>query len=266
MIRTPLACMFLACATGMAQAQSFDCVIEPMALVDVVAADTGRIADVSVRRGDVVKAGDVLVKLDSALQQLQVDLASVQAQSDIQERATQRRLALRAKEYDRVRTLQDRNVAAQTLVDEAEIEMALTELTLEEAALGRKLASIQLEQARTLLDRRTIRAPVDGLILTVEAHPGEYAHEQFALLTLARIDPLHVEAFLPAELFSQIAVGDSLPVIQSPPFEARHTATVISVDRVFDPASGTFGVLLALENPDGEIPAGTRCLLEAGGS
>jgi RND family efflux transporter MFP subunit len=248
-------------STVQAHSQEFDCVIEPMALVGVVAPDKGRIASVYASRGDVVDQGDPLVQLDNELQQLQVDLASIQAASDIQVRANMRRLELREKELQRAITLQDREVATQKLVDDAEIEVALTSLTLEEAEMARSLSQLQLAHAKTMLSRRTIRSPVSGLVLSVEAHAGEYAHEQFILLTLARIDPLYVEAFLPAHLYRHVAVGDHMQVLQDPPFNGKFDAQVKSVDRVFDAASGTFGILLSLGNPDGQIPAGTRCRL-----
>jgi hypothetical protein len=45
----------------------------------------------------------------------------------------------------------------------------------------------------------------------------------------------------------------------SEPIAGVHPATVTVVDRVFDAASGTFGVRLDLSNPDGALPAGQRC-------
>ncbi|MEM9242054.1 MAG: HlyD family secretion protein, partial [Pseudomonadota bacterium] len=46
------------------------------------------------------------------------------------------------------------------------------------------------------------------------------------------------------------------------PLEGTHMAEVTVVDQIFDAASGTFGLRLELPNPDGKIPAGTRCLVE----
>jgi hypothetical protein len=39
----------------------------------------------------------------------------------------------------------------------------------------------------------------------------------------------------------------------------KHLAMVSTVDRVFDAASGTFGVRLELPNRDNRLPAGLRC-------
>jgi hypothetical protein len=39
----------------------------------------------------------------------------------------------------------------------------------------------------------------------------------------------------------------------------HYSATVTAIDRVFDAASGTFGVRLTLRNPKEAVPGGIRC-------
>jgi hypothetical protein len=43
------------------------------------------------------------------------------------------------------------------------------------------------------------------------------------------------------------------------PVGGSYSATVAVVDQVFDAGSGTFGIRLALPNPDQRLPAGLRC-------
>ena len=43
------------------------------------------------------------------------------------------------------------------------------------------------------------------------------------------------------------------------PVTGGYVAVVTVVDRVFDAASGSFGVRLSLPNGDGALPAGHRC-------
>jgi multidrug resistance efflux pump len=55
-------------------------------------------------------------------------------------------------------------------------------------------AAAQVEQTRTEMDRALVRAPVDGQVLKVYVHPGEYVGAQpgQALVVLGHIDRLHV--------------------------------------------------------------------------
>ena len=46
------------------------------------------------------------------------------------------------------------------------------------------------------------------------------------------------------------------------PVGGEYKATVITVDKVLDAASGTFGVRLKLPNPKRKLPAGLRCMVK----
>ncbi len=267
MTRSPLssACTLLAmllAGAGQAAAESFDCIIEPSAISTIVAAEKGVITDVPVARGDMVRKGDVLVRLQSDVEELQLELYRIEAETTVDVASAEKRLELRKTEYERARELENRQVGSRTHAEETEIEMNLTQLALDKARVAQRAAELQLRQSQALLARRTVTSFIDGLVLSVDAQPGEYANEQVALMSLAQIDPLHVDVFLPVEFYDSIKAGDRLAVTQTAPHERRLEATVKTVDHVFDAASGTFGALLEIANPDFSIPSGTRCRLD----
>jgi multidrug efflux pump subunit AcrA (membrane-fusion protein) len=88
--------------------------------------------------------------------------------------------------------------------------------------------------------------------------PGEYRNDQSPVLTLAQIDPLRVEVFMPTAHFGQIRVGSKAEV-RPEEIGGIHVAIVTVVDHVLDAASGTFGVRLTLPNPQLVLPAGIHC-------
>lgn len=261
-MRVNVVLIALCLAPGAAVAEPLDCLIEPKSMIELVASEEGRIAAVPAARGDRVQKGDVVVQLDDGVQRLQVEMAKAKLDSDVGIRAQEARLAQRRKELDRARVLEARNVAAATTVEDAEIKVALTALALEEARIARHMAAIEYAQAKRLLERRRITSPVDGLVVSVEAAPGEFANDQLDLMTIAEIHPLHVEVYAPAEYYNRVSVGDVYEVSQVPPLEGRYPATVTIVDPIFDAASATFGVRLEVANPKGDIPAGTRCKVD----
>ena len=61
-----------------------------------------------------------------------------------------------------------------------------------------------------------------------------------------------------AKRFSRLKVGQVIQV-QLPVLKQTVSAKVSTVDRVIDPASGTFRVRLTLPNPRNDIPSGLRC-------
>lgn len=78
-------------------------------------------------------------------------------------------------------------------------------------------------------------------------------------MTIVQIDPLFIEAYVPAALWGRITVGSHGSVVLDQPDKQSRDALVTVVDKMFDAASGTFGVRLELPNPDDLIPAGQRC-------
>ena len=70
---------------------------------------------------------------------------------------------------------------------------------------------------------------------------------------------LFVEALLPAEVYRQLKAGMVAQVVPTIQDEATYEAKVAIIDRVLDPASGTFGIRLEMKNPQGAVLAGTRC-------
>jgi multidrug efflux pump subunit AcrA (membrane-fusion protein) len=110
-----------------------------------------------------------------------------------------------------------------------------------------------------VLNQRTLRSPVDGVVVERLLVPREYRNEQSLILTLAQIDPLRVEVFVPTAHFGQIRTGSKAVVRPEEPIGGIYTATTTVVDQVLDAASNTFGVRLALPNPGLRLPAGIRC-------
>jgi multidrug efflux pump subunit AcrA (membrane-fusion protein) len=64
-----------------------------------------------------------------------------------------------------------------------------------EAAANIAVADAELLQARVDLERSTVRAPIDGTVLKVNARPGQYAQPgplEDPLMTVGQIDLMHV--------------------------------------------------------------------------
>jgi multidrug efflux pump subunit AcrA (membrane-fusion protein) len=100
---------------------------------------------------------------------------------------------------------------------------------------------------------------MDGVITEKKLSAGEFVNQDGYIVAVARLDPLHVETYLPVSTYGHIAVGTSGTVYPNPPINGKYSAAVIVVDRVFDPSSGTYGVRLDLPNPDRILPGGQRC-------
>lgn len=256
-----LAC-FAQLGAPTAAAETFDCVIEPAVVVDLASPVGGLIDDITVVRGDIVSKGQVVANLESGVEITTVELMALRANSAAEVDAFRARLALAQSREERLSTLIERGIAAKEELEDAQAAVKVAESEIRMAEMRLRSARIEMKRAEAILKQRTIVSPIDGLVLDRMLDTGEYADRDSAVIRIAQLNPLHVEAFLPIDMFAQLKAGDTAQVRPAPPISGNYTGRLIVVDRVFDAASSTFGVRIEVSNEDLNIPAGHRCVVE----
>ncbi len=238
--------------------EKLDCLIQPYQIADVGSALVAVVKDIGVERAETVVAGQVLAQLDAEVELAAASVAQARAEMAASIRARQASLDLGVRKRQRASQLYDGKVVSEDLRDEAETEEALAAAELARALEMQELSQLEHDQALKRLQRRTIHAPFDGVVVERHKAPGEVVKEE-AIVTVAQIDPLRVDVILPAAFFGRVAAGQRAEVWPELPGAGVELATVEIVDRVIDPGSGTFGVKLELPNPDLSIPSGMNC-------
>lgn len=212
---------------------ALECLVEPSLVANVGSPVDGVLEQVLVDRGDRVRKGDVVARLQSGVEAAAVKLSEARV------------------EFGRRRAERNEALFQKQLISAQERDELVTEVKLREEELKKDQEALRL---------RTIVSPLDGVVIERRLAPGEFIRtDKSVVLRLARIDPLHVEVVAPARLFGSVRVGMTGRVSMAPLVPGNHTARVTVVDKVIDAASGTLGVRLQLPNPDNRIPAGIKC-------
>ncbi len=241
-----------------AQSQEFDGLIEPRMVVKVGSGVYGIIDTVTVDRGDMVKAGQVVATLQSGVERATMELARTRAEMEATIKGKKEELEFAIRKLNRLKDLYERKAIPFNEWDDAETKKILAELQLAEALENKKLAEMELKRATEVVNRMIVKSPLAGVVVERFLSPGEYIENQ-AILKLAQIDPLYVEIIMPVKTLGSIKIGMNGLVKPEAPFGGMYTAKVIVVDRVVDAASGTFGVRLELPNPEYRLPPGLKC-------
>jgi len=247
-----------------ATASEFDCMIEARQSVEIRSSVEAVIESVRVRRGDVVKKGQILLTLESGPERAALALAHSRASNQGDINLSEARLDIASKKLRRAEDLFKQNFISANSRDEAHAEFRLASEELLRARENQRLAGLEAQRAAEVLMLRTIRSPINGVVVDVMRRPGEFGAISFKdpIMTLAEIHPLHVEAILPSTMYGRITLGQRALVLPEQPIGGRYETAVSVVDRVVDAASGTMGVRLELANPKGAIPAGVRCRVQ----
>ncbi len=251
--------------------------IEAEAQVDISADITGRIVQLGVKEGDLVKKGQFLVLIDpaqyqSAVRRLEGLLASNQA--GLVQAQTNRDQAKR--QLDRWIEMQKLNAA---LVSTEQVEQSQQQYDVAVASYNASLANVDqargsLSEAQDQLSKTRIVSPINGRVvrLPVEvgevAVPGTFSRETGRLMTIADLGTILAKVRVDETDVVRVSLGDSVEVsIDAFPDSAfvgrvtriSHSATVAAQSTTSAAQAVDFDVEVTLDNP----PAAVRPDLSA---
>lgn len=238
----------------------YNCLIEPFREIKLATPSSGVIERVLVDRGDTVAEGQLVAKLNSSLEDAELASARIKAKDDsnLQARIAKRQLA--ESRLSRLRGLTgEARFVSQANLEQGEADALTARADVLQAQTDLQLAAVDVQHAEAKLALRFITSPVTGLVTKRDLSEGEYGYEQQPVLTLAQLDPLNVELFLPVSSYGELHVGDSMTVEPQEPVGGAYLGQVTVIDRNLDSRSSTYGVRVSLPNPKLALPAGIRC-------
>jgi membrane fusion protein (multidrug efflux system) len=175
--------------------------------VNVSADLPGIVSRIGFESGTFVRQGDVLVELDTKQERAQ--LAAVQAERDLAQLNF-------------------------TRLDGLVKEGAVTQAEYDRAAAEEKQTGARLEEIRATIERKTIRAPFDGILGIRQVHLGQYLSPGTAVVPLQSLDPIYVNFGVPQQHATEMRIGGSVRVMaehgRGEAFEGRITAKDSRVD------------------------------------
>jgi HlyD family secretion protein len=262
----------------------FSARVATLSRVDVGSTVTGRVLGVRVVEGARVRAGELLVELESvelraaaeqalaSQQQAQARLAGLRtsgrmatqaslAQADATWRASEAELA-------RVRQLVAQGFVSESRLDDAQraVEVARAQQNAAQAQSRANAdagtdvlqANAQLAQARAAtsaanarLSQTLLLAPADAKVLSRQVEPGQIVQPGKALLSLALAGPTQLIAQVDERFLDQLQAGQKASVLADAFAGRSFAATVLSLAPAVDAQRGAIEVKLA---PAGEAP------------
>ncbi|WP_369929458.1 efflux RND transporter periplasmic adaptor subunit [Xanthomonas sp. NCPPB 2632] len=249
-------------ASALSLPASYDCLIEPAQTIELGTPVSGMVDKVLVQRGDRVKRNQVLAVLESHAEQAAADLAKYKSQLSGPSQLAEAKIEFADRKYSRRRDMAAEKLMSPQDRDDAEAELRSAKAELQTARENREVARLELNQQNAQLALRTIRSPFDGVVVDQMIWPGEIVEPgatKHAILKVARLDPLRVRVVMPLRAFGEPKIGAPVHVTSEVQPGHPYPAKVANIDRVIDPASGTFVVLLDLANSALDLPSGVKC-------
>jgi membrane fusion protein, multidrug efflux system len=133
-----------------------------------------------------------------------------------------------------------------------------------EARTDLELTKIQFEAKQLALSEKTIKSPINGIVVKKYKQAGEMATQQTPLLEIIDIDTVDVTFYLAPALRKTVSEGQSIRVKVADLDGREFDGKVSFVDPRNDAGSGLVRVKVKIENKDHPIKAGMKCLATFG--
>ena len=192
--------------------------IQPEIEVKIASMVSGEIIALPIKEGQVVKKGDLLVKINpdlytSGLNRSVANLAA--AKSGLTQAEAQFKEA--KANYDRNKTLFEKGIISKSDWDKTVASFEVTKATKQSAYFNVQSASATVNEARDNLGRTIIYAPADGTISVLNVELGErvLGTQQMAgteILRVANLNNMEVEVDVNENDIVKIKVGDEAKV------------------------------------------------------
>jgi HlyD family secretion protein len=253
--------------------------IEAKTSVDISADITGRIIDIAVREGDIVKRGQFLLQIDPAQYQAAVARAQgvvASTQAILLQTRASRDQAQRA--WNRAKQLTElgENLIAPETAEQAQTALEVAEANYQSTKAQLEQARAGLQEAKDNLAKTRLTSPIAGRVvrLAVEegevAVPGTFSRETGLLMTVADLSVILAKVQVDETDVVRLTLRDSVEVnidaypdttfsgrvtkvSQSAKLTATETASG-STDRAVD-----FDVEITLKSPPADIRPDLSC-------
>jgi HlyD family secretion protein len=254
-----------------------------MQQVKVSSEVAGTVLEAGIEMGQEVKAGQILVRLDSrelslALDRAESALRQTEAQLGIDsarptaipsdEQIASVRTAIANRDDAKAKFAQSQELHTKGLVPrldmdtnetrykvaEANLQAALESVRSLKASLQDRRAAVQLAQKK--IDDASIRAPVNGAIAERLVQRGEYIRENTQVVTIVQLNPLQLHTAVQEKFSDLIRQGLSVQFAVEPFPNQIFTGRIANISPSIDQQTRTFPVDIQVENANLKLKPG----------
>jgi membrane fusion protein, multidrug efflux system len=183
----------------------------------------GVVSQIAFENGTTAKKGDLLVQLDASAEEAQLR----SAEADVE---------LARADLERSHDLTTRKVISKAELDAAESKF--------------KQKSGSVDQMRSMITKKTVRAPFDGQLGIRQVNAGQMINAGQQVVSLQSLDPVFADFALPQQHFAKLSQGLEVRVTTDAVPGRVFTGKLTAVNSMIDIATRNVTVQATLDNPD----------------
>ena len=219
---------FLMISAATLHGKQFSGYTEPYMTIDASFADDGTVSQVNVKEGDKVKKGEILATLNNSVLQVELKIA-------------QENIHLNQTRFEKLQDLVKKDLATNDEFDRATTELEINRL--------------QADRIRALIERRTIRSPINGIVTNILKDVSEGVSSTEPMLTIVQIDQLIIDLYVDFQDAKLFKLNQMVPITFTTTADAAK-GKVIFISPDTDKASRTVRIKLLIDNSSGKYSSG----------
>jgi len=232
--------------------------VKPINRIEIKSKASGRIEELPVEEGDLVKKGDLLARLD------QEDEASAVAQADADLDVAKAELKQAERMFNRRNKLYRKKIISEEERDEIELRLAV--------AKGKLIrASTILDRSKERLSDSIVRAPIDGIVLQKYVEEGQIiasgvsnSSEGTSIVDIAAMQSVYIESGINEIDIGKIKIGQAAAIIAEayPKLSFQGKIVRIAPEAKIEQNVTLFDVVVEVKNTAGKLKSGMNAQME----
>ena len=234
-------------APAPAGASTFSGVFEGVASRSLALDASGVVAEVHVSVGDQIKAGELLLGLNSDAERLEMERRRLQAEDRTELAALERQMEIARDRYAILAELHDggRSISREQLLS-SELERVRAETAYQQAELREQREALEYELARAAYEDRQLRSPIAGIVARIEQKPGEWLSTGEPAAEVVDLGELVLRVNVPEQTVRGLMRGETHSVSLGD--GRRADAVLTQIAPIADAATGLIELRFQIDN------------------
>lgn len=204
---------------------------------------SGEVRQITVREGEAVKAGQVLVRVDTA----DLDAKLLERQGQLESARAQ--LAMAQKNLNNSQKLLKQSFISQNAFDDSESKQQVTQGSV-------KSAEAQVRLAQNALQDAVATAPLSGVVSKRHVQPGEKVGFDAPLVTVVDLRDMELQALIPAVDIPEIKPGMTVSLTVDGFGERKFTGRIERIAPSTEAGTRAILVFVGIPNTDAALRGG----------
>ena len=217
--------------------------MQPVRQAMVKAKVSGDVRVITVRDGDTVQAGQMLVRVDTA----DLDARLIERQGQLESAKAQ--LALAEKTLNTNQKLLKQNFISQTAFDSSESSLNVSRGSV-------MSAEAQVRLAQNALKDSVATAPLSGIVAKRHVQPGEKVAFDTPLVTVVDLREMELQAMVPAVDIPELKVGMTVDLTVDGFGDRKFTGRIERINPATEAGTRAIFVFVGIPNPNSDLRGG----------